>query len=277
MLDWQSTVELTNTVRELARNHLEGMGTGWLNPSYVAAGAVVAGVILALWGSRILRLALVLACLVVGASIGRRMAQSLQVDVLIGVLVGAVICGLMAYFMYRWWVGMVTGGLVALLVLVIFAGPKLLNERQAYDDSRLGVGSGRYELPSAGMPLYSTPADYGEQFGSYLWSQRREAVYRTLGPVAVAGVCGMIVGLLMPRLATILWTSLVGVAAAMGGGGFLMASMWPETWAKVQSNASWLVGVAVVAFGLSVMYQATHTRRRPAVEPLTTLPTPAGA
>lgn len=255
MLDFSNTLELLNWGWQLVPAVTEGP-TILQEPSRMAAGAVGVGCVLALWGGRILRAAFVLVFMAAGALWGKQLASSIQVDLLIGLVIGAGLAGLIGYVIYRWCLGVTVAAVIALLAAATFSAPALLEERQAFDDFRLGVGTGQY---SAGVPPVYTWADVRE----YFWDQPRgrEVVVKSLGPVAVVAAIGFIWSVLAPRLAAILATSILGSVLLAGGAGVLISSKWPETWLRIQANGNWAIGAVVCLWLFSMMYQLTHPAR----------------
>ncbi len=252
MIDWPAIQTLLSTATELVRNHAPA--GEWASAVPVAVGAIVAGLTLALWGSRLLRTLYVLGFMALGGVIGKEVAIRQQVDVLIGLVVGAGVLAAVGYALYRWWIG-VTTALLATVLAVALSAPKLLEARQSFEDNALGMSTQVFQ-PGAEVS-YS-----GDRVWQYFWEKNRSAVYNTLGPIALSGLMGLIFGLLLPRAATIVGTSLLGVLILFGGLGVLLAQRWPEAWARAQSNGPWSAGVAIAVFILSMMYQATHTGRK---------------
>jgi hypothetical protein len=262
MFDLRNTLELVNWARDL----ISQSGVQLLDPFWTAVACIGAGFVLAFWGGRVLRAAFVFAAMTAGAVAGKRFAATAQVDLLIGLVLGAGVAALVGYLLYRWWLGLTMAIVTGLVVAATFSAPRLLNERQAFDDFRLGVGSGQYDTRQT--PLYSMT-----DVRDYFWQQRREFVYRTLGPVAVAALLGLAVGIIAPRLAAILGTSVMGVVVLAGGAGALAAMKFPDWWNKAQAHETWLVGAIVCVWLFAVMYQVTHPVRPAMAAPV--LPAPA--
>lgn len=255
MLDFGNTLELLKWGWQLVPAVTEGPAI-LQEPSWMAATAVGVGCALALWGGRILRAAFVLVFMTVGGLCGKHFAGSIQIDLLIGLVIGAGAAGLIGYAIYRWCLGVTVAAVIALLAVATVSAPALLEERQAFDDFRLGVGTGQY---STGVPPVYTWADVR----GYFWDQPRgrEVVVKSLGPVAIVAAIGFIWSVLAPRLAAILATSVLGSALLAGGAGVLISTKWPETWLRIQANGSWAVGAMVCLWLFAMMYQLTHPAR----------------
>lgn len=269
MVDLRNTFELLKWVRELSADST-GSLPEWLSPTRAALAAVGAGFVLALWGGRVLRVGFVFLFMAVGAVFGKQFAGSVQVDLLIGLVVGAGLAGLIGYVVYRWCLGLTVAVVAAFLVAATFSAPALLNERQAFDDFRLGVGSGTYT--TSHTPLYSWTAVRG-----YFWERPdgRDVTIKSLGPVALAGLVGFVLSVLAPRSAAILATSLVGSALLAAGAGSLIAVRWPQAWAGIQAHERWSLGVVVFFWLFALMYQRSHRGRPTARTPVAPVPAPA--
>ncbi|MBI4579072.1 MAG: hypothetical protein HY718_05175 [Planctomycetes bacterium] len=268
MVELKTTVELVNWARQVIGDCVQLPDSPWLDPLWIASAAVGVGLVLALWGGRVLRPAVVVGFMVAGAAAGKRVAGSLQVDLLLGLVIGAGVAGLIGYLFYRWWLGLTIGTVVALLAAATFSAPRILDERQAFEDYRLGVGTGRYD--TSRVPLYSMT-----DMRDYFWQQRRDLVYRTLGPPVLTGLLGLVVAILVPRLASMVGTSILGVLALAGGAGALIASRWPDGWSHIQAHPAWATAVVGVFLLFSLLYQATHPGRPAVRAPV--MPTPASA
>jgi hypothetical protein len=265
MIDAGKVVDLMSLVWEVVELHAPSMD-GLPDPSVVAIGAMIGGVVLALWGGRLLRFLFVLAALGLGAAIGVHVARRLGVDILIGLVLGAGLCTLLGYLFYRWWVGL-TAGLCALLivggVLLVRQAPTLLMEFEGFKDQRTGVGTGDYnrvlEQDEMTLPVLAT------DFARHYWTERRGQVYRIGFVLGLAWLTGLGMGLTLPRFTTIVGTSLVGVMAAGWGIGLLVRLHRPSLWPGLIENVWWCLGGLGMALIVSLSYQARSGRASPAV------------
>ncbi len=264
MVGAKEVVDLVSGAAALVRDHALPSGY-WPDPTTVAAVAVVAGAVLALWGGRLLRAFYVLAFMAAGAAAGVRLARVAGVDDLIGLVLGGGLAGLTGYLFYRWWVGM-TAGICAMLVVVAVAGarnlPVIQSQLQAFTDHRLGVGTGRYVpgLPELQANRGEPVPAYLAEFGAYYWDTQREAVYRIAFILGLTGLIGLGMGLILPRFTTILVTSLIGVLGLALGTGLLISTYRPGWWAVILGRVAWfLAGLGVVLI-VSLAYQARHGR-----------------
>lgn len=260
MLDLQAARDLWATVQGVVHYHVDW--TNWPDSMWVAGGAAVIGLILAFWGGRVLRTLFVLTFMAAGAAAGKKAADAMQVDLLIGLVLGAGFIGLIGYLFYRWWVGLTMGLVAALLILVLFGSPQLEPVIQSFQDARTGAGTGRYDTSLLESPPEESLTTYLRDLWAYCWTQQRGVVYRTLGPAALAGLLGLAVGVILTRFATILATSVLGVAALAAGGGYLVWSKWPSLWGRVEASPVWSMGLLAGFLLLALLYQASHSGRR---------------
>jgi hypothetical protein len=205
-----------------------------------------AGILVAFWGGRLLRTIYILGFLVVGAAEGFKIGASLGIDTLIGLTFGAGITAFIGYLFFRWWVG-VTTGVVAVLLVLLVAWPRVQEMEQAYQDHRAGVGTGDFTGLLAEAGDTQTPGKHLVGFSSYLWSQQRDFARRLVFALGLAGILGMVLGLMLPKFTIILGTSFIGVLSAAGGTGVLVWRNWPEVWKAVAAHPEWcLVGMGAM-------------------------------
>jgi hypothetical protein len=79
----------------------------------------------------------------------------------------------------------------------------------------------------------------------------------------------------VPRLTTVIGTSLIGVVAVVMGIGTGITAYRPEWWAFVDAHVSWFAIATGVILLMSIMTQITHSR--PAAAPAGSTPVPATA
>lgn len=249
----------------------------WPETGYVLAGALLAGIVLSLWGARLLRAIFVLVFMGVGAAIGIRAGRHFEVDDLIGLVLGIGFFGLLGHLLYRWWVGVSAGLALTVVVALIFGVrnlPTIQSEiQQAFPDYRLGVGTGQYVLGQAAVSSEAsdTIRAYLSDLGAYLWNTRRQAVYRVGFVLGLAWLTGLGMGLTLPRFTTIIGTSVLGSVVLVVAVAMLMASQWPGAWAAASAHPAWLLAGLGLILIVSVAYQTRHGRPH-GVVPLQTIP-----
>jgi hypothetical protein len=255
---------------------LSGMVTAFL--------AVGVGVVLAFWGARLLRMFYVMGFMAAGAAAGVYLAGELEVDPLIGFVLGAGVLGLLGHLLFRWWVAL-TAGLCAVVVVSLVGGPWLADRAEGLADrlSERATGQPYFEQATTrsapavavfeAMPTSTASADSGEgerptplgflvALGKTVWAEHQPYAKRLAFGAAAAAVLAVLLGLFLPRLTMILGTSLVGVLAITVGGAVVLEGMAPSFWEGLCKHMSWMwAGVALVLL-VSVTFQARSGRVR---------------
>lgn len=284
MVDLQAMIDQTSSWVEFGRQY---WSLDWsLNPTWTAGIAVLAGLILALWGARLLRTVYVLALMAAGAAIGVYFARRLEVDFLLGLVLGAGLLGLIGHLLYRWLVGL-TAGVCAALVVAAVGAPWLVDRAEAFADDLLAGATGQRIFADEIPPTDSPPADIPEgdmapvvgpqtfvkALASSLWKENRQEL-TTLGVlIAAAIVLGLGLGVVLPRFTTIVGTSSVGVLALTTGLAMLASRHLPSLWGSILANTAWFLGGAGLLLVVSLAFQARHGHLREVVS----APAPAAA
>jgi hypothetical protein len=237
----------------------------WPDPLLWSSVAVAAGAVLLFWGSRLLRKIYVLVFMVIGGSLGVRLAGVQQVDRLIGLTLGGGAGALLAFLLFRWWVGLTTGALAVLLLLAA-GSPRLNQELLNYNNTRLGVGTDDFSQAlraHAQMELESWEQlqQFGGDFWEYLRTDRRSELIKTAVGLGLVALLGTLAGVLLPRLITIGATAVGGAFLIGLGGGVLLSTRWPAAWAGVKAHNAWLLAALAVLLVCGISYQARRLRR----------------
>ncbi|NLX14462.1 MAG: hypothetical protein GXY44_12520 [Phycisphaerales bacterium] len=258
----QELITALSDVLALMRHHLP-----WdrlPDPSVLAAIFALAGVVLCFWGARLLRALFVLGFLAGGISLGIRVARTIPVDDLVGLVVGGAIAAIIGHLLYRWWVGLLTG-LCAVVLVLLIGGPRVLPQViKDFQDQHYGSEGAVYVLAdpsSAGEgPAMEESEYYWIQVKDYFWNQQRPFTTRIGLALALAGVLGVIVGVMLTRTAAIVGTSLFGVLAVGLAGGSLISMQWPALWTQMQAQPGWLLGGLGLLLIISLSMQARGGR-----------------
>lgn len=227
------------------------------SPTWTAVLLLALGVILAVRGARLLRTIYVIAFMIGGAAAGIRVAEGQQVDLLIGLVLGAGIAALVGNLLFRWWVG-VTSGAFALVVLMAFAGPRVWPaEFEAFKIHQAELAERSPEMAVSVMPDGQPQAPSWDELSAYFWGERKDLAVKALVIAGLTFVLGLGVGLIMPRLTVVLGTSFVGVLGILLGLGSLVTMYRSEWWDVVQAHASWFMISAAVLFLVSIVTQTS--------------------
>jgi len=275
MVDLQVVIDRTSSWVEFVRQY---WSLDWsLNPTWTAGIAVLAGLVLALWGARLLRTVYVLALMAVGAAIGVSLARRLQIDPLIGLVLGAGLLGLIGHLLYRWLVGL-TAGVCAALVVAVLAAPWLADRAEAFADDLLAGTAGQRifadetsadgptaDVAEGAMTPVVGPQTFVTALASSLWEAKRQELTKLGVLVAAAILLGLGLGVVLPKFTTIIGTSFVGVLALTSGAATLLSRHLPSLWDSVLANTSWFLGGAGLLLLVSLAFQARQGHLREVV------------
>ncbi|MHC4672175.1 MAG: hypothetical protein ACYTBZ_06775 [Planctomycetota bacterium] len=254
-------VDLFNQGSDFFRNHLPLDHWPYLTHTALAAAAI--GLIMSLWGARLLRLVYVACFMVAGAAVGVELARISQLDLLIGLVLGAGFAGFLGYLLYRCWVGL-TAGAVAMLLVMMISGPRILSaELQAFEDDRLGVSTDEYVLAGPTVDQssgFDSLGQYLSEVKVYFWQTRRFLAIRMLVMLGIAGFLGLMVGMALPRFTTIVGTSLIGVLGLAVSAGLLVSMHLPGLWTFVETQAYWFMGGVLLYLIAALFYQVHNSR-----------------
>lgn len=248
------------------RTLIEGLAThvdmSWAPPPiYLAAFVVVAGLLMCLMGASLVRGVVVLAFISLGLWGGRELAMHLQIQPLIGLLGGAFAGGLVGFFMFRLWVGLVSAVMLTLIGFGFLAYRHALPHLGAYDPTLAVVGNGAgdtFALPSPDQHqalLNGDPSSYLGGFWDYVREQEPVVQRRGLIVLLVATLIGVTLGLLLPIFVTVIWTSLIGTLLVAGGVLWTMGHYRQDLLQSLQDRPTILWGAMAGFCLLSMMVQ----------------------
>lgn len=258
----------------------EKVPAAWpLSPGMTALVGVFVGLVLALWGARLLHMVFTVVFMVLGAAVGYALSSRFEVEILIGLVAGAGLGALVAHLFYRQWVG-TTAALVAMVVAgVLGGGPAMLADLESF---RVEFDSLGAVMPNvapeasdqAAMAREQMPAGGGDEATSALtrwlesmWQEHRSGVMRLLLLVSLASMAGFAVGITFPRFTTVVGTGGGGAVLMAVSGAYLLRGMAPGIWEFLRANPNgYLAGTGVVAL-LAMLYQLRHRSAPAAVAP----------
>ncbi len=216
----------------------------------LAIGGVTAGVGLWLAGSRASRGLITLLLVAAGAWIGLRLPAQMgwEIDPMGPAVALALGLGLSGFVLHRLWIGMGLG-----LVLALWTA--------------LACWVAWHE-PSTGLSWSDVDPQWTlRDWVMALWADQPDLLRHML-PVATAGawICGMALTLLWPRLAVMLFYSLIGVSLITGMGMLLVHARQPA-WIEHLPHQAWMqlaILAALVAIGMAVQWRLSP---RPPAQP----------
>ncbi len=212
----------------------------------LAAGSVVLGAAMLLWGRPLGRLFMTIFAALAGAAIGPLFVGLLPLRALSMRIVAAVVLGLVAMIAARL--------LWSLLAGAIFGGASLVLVIRHYVP----------ELQKSGLTGFEVPADVGQYAAAgmkflgdvivNLWSYHGAALAMLCGlPAMIA----LLLVLIRPRLGVIFLTCLLGASAMTAGLMIFGWRVWPPVLGWWQGHPYWpaIVGSLLMAAGMVYQYR----------------------
>lgn len=250
------------------------MAPEWNPPVDIVAGILlIASLLSILWGARLLRMIYILTFIVSGASLGVWLAKRFDVELLIGLVLGAGVLGVLGHLLYRWWIGM-TAGICAATVVIAMGLPWIWDYTEQFSDHYMGSARGlRFagcasragqtdsNTPGAGQNWLAPPG-FWDAYRKQLWEQRQMELQRVAILAAIAAGLGLIMGLILTRFTTLLGTALIGTLIAAISAGFLLLRYRPDWWASFtpHSQWSWIVIGGLTLSGMAFQWRYRRSR-----------------
>ncbi len=251
-----------------------------MNDAFIPAVAcIVGGAALMLWGAKTIRALVVLSSVVGGGYAGYLIAQRLQESEAVGVLVGAALIGMTGFVLARIWIAGLSGILAGTLALTVYGYHEGLFsrfEQFVHSQGRPApTAQNEFPLAEAGTAKAIASQDVFQMlwaFQEHLREVDDPAVRNGVISFAVAGLAGLLLGLVAYRWAMILWTSAVGVLLVLGGGVVVLSTVMPKWRDLAVQNVTTLGIVIALAWvtGIFVQWRATRPRRIPVPVPVDT-------
>jgi len=267
-------LEPLGSVWDGLRQHLE---LGWAPDARITAALILgSGLTLALWGGKLIRAAIVLACAGLGVWGGLHGAHLAGVSPAAGMLAGGGLGGVAGFFLYRLWVGLLSAATLAVIGLGIVSYQRILPHLSDYDATVMVVGStesGTFALPTPQEQrrlLDTDPAGYLRGLWSYVSSRQPRLAREVLLVVAAGTFLGVTLGLLLPGLVTVLGSCVMGTLLVAGSLWWAAGQYCPQVLQFLTGQPKTLIGLPVAFCLLSMLIQwrccrSTGTaRRRPA-------------
>jgi hypothetical protein len=255
---------------ELVRHH---MPPELLDHALIGAGiGGVCGLILAIWGLRIFRPVLVLCFVAGGACVGMAGNQWLQLGQWFCVVCGALVFGALGFVLYRLWVGVAWAALLVSIAMGVFGYRTAWPHWDAFSEERLShsvLPETDFQPPTADEQAEANQPDptvVFREFGGYLTEAVPNIQRDSVAIIGLAGVLGLLMGLLAARFTVIFGTALLGVSLVGGSAWYILSEYRPDTLLQATSRpgAMWAgVGIAVLTCMAIQYFQA---RTRPAAQ-----------
>jgi hypothetical protein len=235
-----------------------------------AALLAVFGLILALWGVRVYRAGLVVAFAGVGAWVGLAADQWLGMGRWFCLISSTLVFGALGFVLYRLWVGIGWAALLSLVAVSVLGVQQAWPQWSGFSESHLSgaaFAEAQFEVPSpAEQARFNSPdpATVLKEFGSYL-GQQVPGLKRNAGILAaLAGVVGLLMGLLAVKLTVILASSLLGVLLLAASAGYCLSRFEPQALEQAVSQpaAVWLGMGAAILLAMAVQWLQTRAPKK---------------
>jgi hypothetical protein len=211
----------------------------------VAAGALLVGVLLALWGRTLGRIFLGLLAAAGGVAIGPAIAQRIGATTWVVQVSAAISFAILAAILARALWALLAAGIFAAGGLVVLA-------------FRLGSALPKTAGPtSAPSDLAGAYQEYFRQLGEYfnsMWSNHSMSMMLVIG---LAGGIPLVIGLIRPRLVAIFMTACIG-GSMIAGGLWLAAYVLAEPLRPTLRSYSFIFGAS--AGGLAILSMVCQYR-----------------
>ena len=240
----------------------------------VAVGMLVVGVVLSVLGAKLARFGIAAGFVLAGVAAASVIAPHVNWPFVAVVVLGIVIGWAFGHLLFRLWVGLGAAALCMALALGVFGSQVVLPHFLEYDPTPSFDGT--FSLPDPVAPdlnidnpdsveqALAGVHERAEDFWLYVQSQEVD-VNRHIALVGlVAGVIGLLVGSLLPRLTLIVGSSVMGTSLVMSG----LAGLAARVFNIDLTRASTDHGGAILASSLvflvaSLVLQSLLTRSAP--------------
>lgn len=261
-------------ILELVRHH---MPPEVLDHALVGAGiGGVIGLVLALWGVRLFRSVLVLAFAAGGILIGLAGNQWLNLGQVFCAVCGGLVFGALGFVLYRLWVGVGWAALLICVGLSVLGHTQAWPQWDAFDQAQMAetiLADQGFQPPTvAEQNSFNdpNPMQVFREFGVYLDENVPNIRRNALATVILAGVLGLLMGLVAARLTVVLATAFLGVSLLAGSAGYFLSEFRPQVLEEATSRPAALWAGLGIAVLVSMMIQYFQTRPRPIAEAATT-------
>jgi hypothetical protein len=270
MMDAISTlIEQTRHYCEQVLPASQSMGT-W--PTGVIV--VLFGLGLAMFGAKSAHIVLTLGFALGGALLGHAFAQAADFNPVFFVIVMGGLAGVIGYQTFRLWVGVLASLVLAALCLTAFGYVRVAPEvtefnaalQRVQGDTPMALAASDEEgdaeegIHILGEDGVWTDDHWFEGFWAHLEKRDPEAGNWGGAIAIVAGMVGLVLGLMALRPSLVVTTSMIGTLCVFAGGMAIAAAAWPSAY-KWCLQQPVLTGAALGAFAVaSLVIQGRMTR-----------------
>jgi len=264
------TNDLPKLIFETFNRHIPP-GAGWL-PMTVAAVTALLGFVFLVKGARLAPILASVCFGLLGAAGGKLVSGGLSTPFWPSVAVGTGIGLVLGVLLLRLWLAVLAGVCLIVVGLSIYTGQVLRGPLNSYLASGLDRSRQLVTLPNGSAS--DRPVTWQTQ-GHDLWTHLSSTVpnfqpsFYTI--VLSAGLAGLVLGLLLPRVTRAFWAASFGTGLVLVAVNSAAHACWPAALPWVNQ---WGLVVAAVLWGVSLLYNLADLGlfgKKP------TSPAPAGA
>ena len=257
--------QITEQVRLLAEHHLP---TETAVPVFVVGPAVlvILGLLTAVLGAKLARPTIALGFAIGGAAFGGAAGQMLAVSVPLCAVIGAAVFGVSGFVLLRLWVGVATCVLFSVIAAAGYGTHRALPHLESYAEPAppaVVSPEHRFGTPEPRIQeLHLNPEfnEWLEDLYRHVTSNDATLQRNLVLSAALAGIVGLILGLVAVRFTLIVLTSMIGTALLIGGTTVLACHYKPEFYRAAMAHPEAL-GMACGTFLLgSLVLQGLLTR-----------------
>lgn len=238
---------------------------------------LAASVFVGLHGERLTRLLVLGLSIGLAALLGQRLVEAMTLPFWPTLVLCGAVGGILAHMFYRWSLGLALAVILALAAGTWSAGSSLTTDeiRALFSGSHTLSDGGSEAVPSV-IPsgAYTQYLQAAVQRAMHLWSSvadKPDARKHLLLTMLAGAAVGLLAGLVLGRLAAILWTSVLAAAGLIFALTSLAVRFQPQWGASLSDNRQYVLLAGVTAALLFMLRQLGRTR------PTTTIVTVAPA
>jgi hypothetical protein len=259
-IDWNRIGEIS---RDLGANLPKDVGVAAVWPMVVL---LVASVFIGLYGERLTRVLVLGVFIGLAALSGRWAAVAMALPLWPTVLLAAALGGIVAHLFYRWSLGLALATVLALAAAAWSTGTSLdaSEIRGALSDlpGLVGVGEASPALPDQPGNLMHFLEKVQRQ-AIQVWeamTTRPEAQKHLLITMLAGAAVGLLAGLVLGRLAAILWTSVLAAGGLLFAGISLAVWYQPQWGDYLSDNRQYVLMAGAAAALLFMLRQLARGR-----------------
>ncbi len=257
-----------------AVDQLVGKDTTVSIVTIAAISAMGTGLIVAVLGARLWRFTLTAAFILIGAGVGAQVASSFNWMPLAGMAIGAAGIGMIAFKLYRIWVGIAAAAFFAVAAgsavgyhdmvpqLRQFGPPPAVSPNLTAgsanvadnDDERMAMAKRWWSQQGPALD------NWAQGFWAQATSQNQNVKRNFTISAAAAGIFGLILGIFSVRFTSVVITTVTGTVLLVGGASALVKAWKPEMFDNAFQHPN-VIGTALGVFLLaSFVLQMLLTR-----------------